>query len=272
MAIFLIFLTSTTFSSTNKMDNKNLDKIASDTALLMQPIVKQKFCAKQLGYIAYQNSLSAVYLSGNKHNKVNLVKSYAWGLVAFYQIQKTNNKKIIGEQKRTLRYISKKMSPAQRKMSHQLASQIIKKYGKSWLSASDNLKMKNFPTPCSISFIGIENPANKNTTSHSNRKKIIVSFQLHAPFGKNYQLDCFDSDDNRFSCGGDFVSITTPIKSSGDAYISPISVSTNIYDSKTGKVICSANFIGASSESSLSYETDSCGSLGIIFSKSVITH
>jgi len=154
MRRFYIILSLLLFSfaglaTTNNINIKKPNKSEHVVLLLSQPIAKQKICAKK-GYIGYQNSLSANYVSGIQGNKVNLVKGYAWALIALHQIQKTGNKKLIAGQKKTVKFVAKKMEFSQKKAGKKLASQIIKKYENSWLKPADVLKMKNFPAPCAI--------------------------------------------------------------------------------------------------------------------------
>ena len=147
--ISLLLFSFTGLASTQAVKTTKAKKSKAVISLLSQPISKQKLCAKK-GYIGYQNALSAIYFSGNHGNKVNLVKGYAWSLVALHQIQKTGNKKLIDGQKKTVEYIAQKMQPTQMKEGKKLANQIIKQHEKSWPKPEDVLKMKNFPAPCAI--------------------------------------------------------------------------------------------------------------------------
>lgn len=149
--IFALFFSVTALALPAKTDNKQHNRAAHVQSLLFQPMAKQKLCAKK-GYIGYQNSLSAQYLAGIQGNKTNAVKAYAWSLVAYYQIKKTGNRKLILGQKKALDYVVKKMSmtAAQKEKAAIFAEKIIKQHGKSWPAYASYSKMKNFPAPCNL--------------------------------------------------------------------------------------------------------------------------
>lgn len=128
------------------------------TSLLSQPIEKKESCAK-LGYIGYQNSLSASYMTGVQGaNTKDPVKAYAWSLIAYHQILTTNNKQIIDGQKNTLDYIEKnlQLTAAQKEDATKFANDIITQYGKSWPTTADQMKYKDFPAPCNL--MAVEQP------------------------------------------------------------------------------------------------------------------
>ena len=155
----ILFFSLTGLGAPAIQDNPKLNQAVQVMSLLDQPFVKQKFCAKK-GYIGYQNALGAVYLAGNHAVKVNAVKSYAWTFVAYHQILKTDNKKLIAGQQKTLQFVVEKtkLSSAQKTKAELMANKIIKKHEKSWPNPSLMLKMKDFPAPCSIGFVGIYKP------------------------------------------------------------------------------------------------------------------
>lgn len=128
------------------------------TSLLSQPIEKKESCAK-LGYVGYQNSLSASYMTGMQGpNTKDPVKGYAWSLIAYHQILGTNNKELIDGQKNTLDYIEKKLAltATQKEEATQFANNIITQYGKSWPAVADQMKYKDFPAPCNL--MAVEKP------------------------------------------------------------------------------------------------------------------
>lgn len=149
--VFALFFSITALALPDKTDNKQHDRAVHVVSLLSQSMEKQKLCAKK-GYIGYQNSLSANYLTGMQGNKTNAIKAYAWSLVAYSQIEKTGNKKLILAQQKTLRFVAKKMSmtETQKRKANVLANKIIKHYGKSWPAYSTYSKMKDFPAPCNL--------------------------------------------------------------------------------------------------------------------------
>lgn len=134
-----------------KTDSKQHNRAAHVVSLLSQPMEKQILCAEK-GYIGYQNSLSANYLTGMLGNKIDPVKAYAWSLVAYYQVKKTGNQKLISGQRKAANFVAKKskMTAAQKKEARVLSSEIIKKYGHSWPAFSTYSKMKDFPAPCNV--------------------------------------------------------------------------------------------------------------------------
>ncbi len=151
LALTAAFFSMTALAAPTQLTGNQQNNEKHVLSLLAQPISKQKQCAK-LGYIGYQNSLSAVYMTGNHGNRVSPVKAYAWGLVAYHQILKTNNKKLINGQKKTVRFIAKKLrlSKTQKEKAKRLESYFIEKYGHSWPAPSAVMKMKNFPKPCNL--------------------------------------------------------------------------------------------------------------------------
>ncbi|PJB11171.1 MAG: hypothetical protein CO120_00970 [Gammaproteobacteria bacterium CG_4_9_14_3_um_filter_38_9] len=74
--------------------------------------------------------------------------------VAYSQIEKTGNKKLILGQEKALHFVAKKMSitEVQKKKAGVLADKIVKHYGKSWPAPSTILTTKDYPAPCSINY------------------------------------------------------------------------------------------------------------------------
>ena len=109
LSIVVLCFSVTALATPLQINTQQQEKMSHVMALLGQPISKQKQCAK-LGYIAYQNALSASYMTGmHGANTKNHVKAYAWNLVAYHQILTTKNKVMIKEQQKRMHFISKKL-------------------------------------------------------------------------------------------------------------------------------------------------------------------
>src|SRR3990167_3197155 len=179
LIISLLVFSFSTFASADDVDNKKLDKMVNTTvilhgyknlkrndapvlSLLSEPYKKQKLCAKK-GYIGYQNALAATYLTGSNGAKANSIKAYGWTLVAYHQISKTGNKKLIAAEQKTLNFVAEKMAMTnqQKKKANEFAYKIIKNYSNAWPAPSTILKMKNFPMPCDINVTPVVNSNKK---------------------------------------------------------------------------------------------------------------
>ena len=128
--------------------NLQVEQRALILSVLLQPIDKQIQCAK-LGYIGYQNALSARYLN-DKKNK-DLVKSYAWNLVSAGQIKTIGNAELNSSQEQASAMLRDKMTPEQIKAGEKMSQEITTQYGKTWPSADSQVKLVDFPAPCSVS-------------------------------------------------------------------------------------------------------------------------
>jgi hypothetical protein len=133
----------------NMQQQENAQRVMS---VLGQSMSKQKQCAK-LGYIGYQNALSAAYATGTHgKNTIDPVKAYAWNLVAYHQLLETKNVKLIKGQQKATHFIAKKLqlTEAQKHAGNVLANRIIKTYSKNWVTATQQMQFKDFPKPCNL--------------------------------------------------------------------------------------------------------------------------
>lgn len=133
--------------TTTPSPNMQPDQRALVLSVLLQPVEKQTQCA-QLGYIGYQNALSARYL--NDKNNLDIVKAYAWNLVSASQIKTLNNPSLTSAQAAATSMVEKKMTPEQITAGEKLSQEIIHDYGKSWPAPTSQINLTDFPAPCSI--------------------------------------------------------------------------------------------------------------------------
>lgn len=114
--------------------------------LLQQTTPKLQKCAK-MGYPAYQNALSASYLSGRKDLSQNKIKALAWAIVVLKQVKPTAKLAILEKQRRYIRYISTPLTNQQIRKAQYLADTYKKIYGQHW-PKPPVLSLKHFNHEC----------------------------------------------------------------------------------------------------------------------------